>query len=67
LKGLNDEVVIKDVGLVTDNIQTFHFKRQYKMASHGAVENRLTWADNYIPYDHLFHVLNEAVAGFVNL
>jgi hypothetical protein len=68
LKGLNDEVVIKEVGLVADNVvQTFDFKCPYKMESHGDVENGLNWADVHIPYDQLLHVLNEAVAGYVNL
>jgi hypothetical protein len=68
LKGLNDEVVIKEVGLVADNvIQTFHFKSPYMMASHGDVENGLNWADGNIPYDQLFNVLDEAVAGYANL
>jgi hypothetical protein len=40
LKFLNDEVFIKEVGLVADNVvQTFHFKCPYKMASHGELEN----------------------------
>jgi hypothetical protein len=68
LKGLNDEVVINEVGLVADNVvQTFKFKRPYKMAAHGDVENGLNWADGHIPYDLLFLVLNDAVAGYVNL
>ena len=68
LKGINDEVVIKEVGLVADNVvQTFHFKSPYKMASHGDVVNGLNWDDGHIPYGQLFHVLNEAVAGYVNL
>ena len=64
LKGLHDEVVIKEVGLAADNVvQTFHFKSPYKMASHGDVVNGLNWDDGHIPYDQLFLVLNEAVAG----
>jgi hypothetical protein len=50
LKGLNDEVVIKEVGLVADEVvQTFHFKCPYMMASHGDVENGLNWADVNVP------------------
>jgi hypothetical protein len=42
LKGLNGEVVIKEVGLLADNVvQNFHFKSPYKMASHDAVEKDL--------------------------
>jgi hypothetical protein len=68
LKGVSDEVVIKKVVLVADNVvQTFHFKTPYKMASHGDLENGLDWTDGHIPYDQLFHVINEAVAGYVNL
>jgi hypothetical protein len=68
LKGLNDEIVVKEVGLAGDNmLQTFHFKSPYKMVSHGDVVNGLNWADGHIPYDQLFNVLNEAVAGCVNL
>jgi hypothetical protein len=68
LKGLNNEVVIKEVGLVADNVvQTFLFKRPYIMAFHGDVENGLIWADYHIPDDPLMHVLNEAVAVYVNL
>jgi hypothetical protein len=37
------------------------------MTFHGDVENGLNWADGYIPHDQIFHVLNEAVAGYVNL
>jgi hypothetical protein len=37
------------------------------MASHGDVENGLNWADGHIPKDLLFHVLKEAVAGYVIL
>jgi hypothetical protein len=44
LKGQNDEIVIKEVGLAADNVvQTFHFKSSYKMASHGDEENGLNW------------------------
>jgi hypothetical protein len=68
LKGLNDEIVVKEVGLAGDNVlQTFHFKSLYKMASHGDVVNGLNWADGHIPYDQLFYVLNEEAAGYVNL
>jgi hypothetical protein len=67
LKGTNDEVVMKVVGLVADIVQTFHFKSPYKMASHGDVENGLNWADCQIPYDELFHVRNGAVAAYVKL
>jgi hypothetical protein len=68
LKGLNDEGVIKEAGLVADNVvQTFHFKSPYNTASHRDVENGLNWAVGHIPYDQLFQVLNEAVAGYVNL
>jgi hypothetical protein len=50
LKGQNDEVVIKEVGLAADNVvQTFHFKSPYKMASHGDVENGLNWDDATYP------------------
>jgi hypothetical protein len=35
------------------------------MASHGDEENGLNWDDGHIPYSQLFHVLNEAVAGYV--
>jgi hypothetical protein len=36
LKGINDEVVIKEVCLVADNIvQTFHIASPYKMAPHA--------------------------------
>jgi hypothetical protein len=65
-KGQNGYVVIKEVGLAADNVvQTFHFKKPYKIASHGDVENGLNWDDGHIPYSQLFHVLNEAVAGYV--
>ena len=68
LKGQNDEVVIKEVGLAADNVvQTFHFKSPYKMAYHGDAGNGLNWDDGHIPYSQLFHVLNEAVAGYVFL
>jgi hypothetical protein len=67
LKGLNDEVVIMEVGLVADNVQKFHFKSPDKMASHGDVENGFNWADGHVKYDQLFHVLNEAVSGYANL
>jgi hypothetical protein len=37
------------------------------MASHGDVENGLNLSEGHIPYDQLFHVLNEAAAGYVKL
>jgi hypothetical protein len=42
LKGQNDEIVIKEVGLAADNVvQTSHFKSPYNMASHGDEESGL--------------------------
>jgi hypothetical protein len=56
------------VGPVVDNlVQTFHFTSPYKLAPHCDLENGLNWADGYIPYIQLLHMLNEAVAGYVNL
>ena len=68
LKGLNGDDVIKEVSLAANHaLQTFHFASPYKMAAHGDTENGINWADGHIPYDQLFSVLNESVAGYTHL
>jgi hypothetical protein len=68
LKGLNDEPVVKELSLAADNVaETFHFANPHKMAPHGDADNGLNWADGYIPYEQLFSVLSEAVAGYAHL
>jgi hypothetical protein len=37
------------------------------MRPHGKSENDLNWDDGHIPYNQLFSVMNEAVAGLALL
>jgi hypothetical protein len=68
LEGLRKEVVVKELSLAADGvIQTWHFKSPYVMRLHGSAENGLNWEDGVIPYDQLFTVLSEAVAGYAHL
>jgi hypothetical protein len=68
LKGHREETVVKELSLAADGvIQTWHFKSPYVMRTHGSFENGLNWDDGIIPYDQLFTVLNEAVAGYAHL
>jgi hypothetical protein len=68
LKGQNDEPVVKELSLAADNFaKTFHFASPYKTAPHDDADNGLNWTDGHIPYEQLFSVLSEAVAGFAHL
>jgi hypothetical protein len=64
--GIN-ELVIKELAVVCDVIQTFLFRPPYPMEPHGSEENGLNWSDGYIPYDQVFTVLSEAVALYDHL
>jgi hypothetical protein len=60
--------VIKELSVAAANvIQTWHFKSAYVIRLHGSAENGLNWEDGVIPYDQLFTVLSEAVAGYAHV
>jgi hypothetical protein len=68
LKGHRDETVVEEISLAADGvIQTWHFKSPYVMHPLGPSNNGLNCEDGVIPYEHLFTVLNEAVAGYAHL
>ena len=63
-----NETVVKEqcvVGAAAS--ETFHFKPSYKMADDRSSMNGINWIDGHIEYRELHTVLNEAVAGFVQL
>jgi hypothetical protein len=68
LRGQHAETVVKELSLAADGvIQTWHFKGPYVMRNHGSSENDLNWVDVFIPYDQMFTILSEAVAGYAHL
>ena len=68
LRGKNDELVAKEVAIVSKNvIQTHNFKSPYDHYFFGDLENRQNWEDSFIPYDQIFTVLRESPSNFAHV
>ena len=68
LSGTQNETIVKELSIAGRNVlETFQFQSPYAKRPHGDRENGLNWDDGHIPYNQLFSVLNEAVAGFALL
>jgi len=51
LWGRQNETVVKELCVASAIAsETFRFKRAYKMADHGSIENGINWADGQIEY-----------------
>ena len=64
--GLYD-VIVKELSVAAkDVIQTYHFQGPYSKRPHGSTENGLNLDDGYIPYNQLYTVLTETLAGYAH-
>ena len=71
LRGRSDELVAKDVVIVSNNVmQTHHFKSPYSSympEDEDDNDNGLSWSDWSIDYSNLFTVLQESTSNFAHV
>jgi hypothetical protein len=68
LTGLGDDTIVKELSIAGHGVfNTFLFQSPYAMHPHGSAENGRSWDDGHIPYNQLYTVLSEAVAGYAHV